>query len=120
MQPLYLPMPAGLKDKSMWPAARRGWFNAIQPAAEWGDQGNSFSAPAGILANNVLSDAVSCLIHLWADQILLTPQFSPEIHPTDCLRRTIDWWLDCRTRQDGRSRRLLGLRRTCSTRIPAC
>ncbi len=101
MQPLYLPTPAGLKDKSMWPAARRGWFNAIQPAAEWGDQGNSFSAPAGILANNVLSDAVSCLVHLWADQILLTPSFSSDIHPTDYLRRTIDWWLDHRTRPTG-------------------
>ena len=30
------------------------WFNGIQPSAEWGDQGNPYSAPAGILANNVL------------------------------------------------------------------
>jgi hypothetical protein len=94
-------VPEGLKDKSLWPAARRGWFNAIQCAAEWGDQGNSFSAPAGVLANNVLSDPVSCLIHLWADQILLTPQFSPDIHLMDYVRRTIDWWLDCRTRKTG-------------------
>lgn len=101
MRPLRLPEPVGLKDASFWPAARRGWFNAIQPSAEWGDQGNSFSAPAGILANNVLSDPVSCLLHLWGDQILLTPRFSPDIHLTDYLRRTIDWWLDRRTRPTG-------------------
>ena len=101
MEPLILPAPADLKDKSLWPAARRGWFNAIQPAAEWGDQGNSFSAPAGILANNVVSDPVSCLIHVWADHVLLTPQFSSDIHLTDLVRRTIDWWLDHRTRPTG-------------------
>jgi hypothetical protein len=101
MEPLVLPAPADLKDKSLWPAARRGWFNAIQPAAEWGDQGNSISAPAGILANNVVSDPVSCLIHVWADHVLLTPQFSADIHLTDLVRRTIDWWLDHRTRPTG-------------------
>ena len=76
MQPLYLPEPAELRDKSLWRAARRGWFNAFQPSAEWGDQGHPFSAPPGILANNVISDPVSCLIHMWADQALLTPPFS--------------------------------------------
>jgi hypothetical protein len=101
MAPISLPPPADLKDKALWPAARRGWFNAIQPAAEWGDQGNPYSAPAGILANNVVSDAVSCLLHVWADHILLTPAFSADIHPMDYVRRTIDWWLDRRTRPTG-------------------
>ncbi|MEI6393536.1 MAG: hypothetical protein WCT12_20830 [Verrucomicrobiota bacterium] len=36
--------------------------------------------PAGILANNVVSDPVSCLLHLWADQALLTPRFAPDIN----------------------------------------
>lgn len=101
MSPVYLPPPPDLKDKSMWPAARRGWFNAIQLSAEWGDQGNPYSAPAGVLANNVLSDAASCLLHVWADHILLTPQISADIHPMDYVRRTIDWWLDNRTRPTG-------------------
>ena len=101
MQPLRLPEPAGLQDKSLWRAARRGWFNAFQPSAEWGDQGNPFSAPAGILANNVVSDPVSCLIHMWADQAFLTPQFSPDIRLMDLVRRTLDWWLDHRTRPTG-------------------
>jgi hypothetical protein len=101
MQPVCLPSPAELKDESLWLAARRGWFNAIQPAAEWGDQGNPYSAPAGVLANNVVSDAVSCLLHVWADHILLTPPISADIHPMDYVRRTIDWWLDCRTRPTG-------------------
>lgn len=101
LAPVRLPTPAGLKDKSLWPAARRGWFNAFQPSAQWGDQGNRFSAPAGILANNVLSDPVSCLIHLWADQALLTPPFSSDIRLPDLVRRTVDWWLDSRTKPSG-------------------
>lgn len=100
-KPVHLPVPAGLKDKSLWPAARRGWFNAFQPSAQWGDQGNRFSAPAGVLANNVVSDPVSCLIHLWADQALLTPRFSSEIRLPDSVRRTMDWWLDNRTKPTG-------------------
>ena len=100
-QPVHLPTPAGLKDKSRWLAARRGWFNAFQPSAQWGDQGNRFSAPAGVLANNVVSDPVSCLIHLWADQALLTPTFNPEIRLPDSVRRTVDWWLDNRTKPSG-------------------
>jgi len=100
-KPIRLPAPAGLKDKSLWPAARRGWFNAFQPSAQWGDQGNRFSAPAGVLANNVVSDPVSCLLHLWADQALLTPQFASEIRLPDAVRCTVDWWLDHRTKPTG-------------------
>jgi hypothetical protein len=101
LKPLRLPAPSGLKDKSLWPAVRRGWFNAFQPSAQWGDQGNRFSAPAGILANNVVSDPVSCLMHWWADQALLTPQFSSEIRVPELVRRTVDWWLDKRTKPTG-------------------
>ena len=100
-KPVHLPVPAGLKDKALWPAARRGWFNAFQPSAQWGDQGNRFSAPAGVLANNVVSDPVSCLIHLWADQALLTPKLPSDIRLTDSVRRTVDWWLDNRTKPSG-------------------
>ncbi len=102
MEPLRLPAPDGLKDKSLWPAARRGWFNAIEPAAEWGDLRNvAGSAPAGMLANNVISDPVGNLLHMWADQALLTPQFSKDIRLADLVRHTLDWWFDKRTRPTG-------------------
>ncbi len=101
MEPVCLSPPRELQEKSLWRAARRGWFNAFQPSAEWGDQGNPYSAPAGILANNVISDPVSCLLHLWADHALLTPAFSSDIRPADLVRRTVDWWLDHRTRPTG-------------------
>jgi Bacterial alpha-L-rhamnosidase 6 hairpin glycosidase domain len=101
LDPVRLPVPAGLKDKSLWRAARRGWFNAFQPSAQWGDQGNHFSAPAGILANNVVSDPVSCLLHVWADQALLTPRFSSDIRLPNLVQRTVDWWLDNRTKPSG-------------------
>jgi hypothetical protein len=101
MAPLCLPVPDALKDKSLWRAARRGWFNGIQPSAEWGDQGNPYSAPAGILANNVLSDPVSCLLDMMADHVFMTPQFSKDIRVADLLRRTLNWWFDHRTRPTG-------------------
>jgi hypothetical protein len=99
--PLQLSAPAHLHDPTLWPAARRGWFNAIQPAAQWGEQDKPFSAPPGILANNVLSDPVSCLISLWADHILLTPDFSARIKLPVILRHTLDWWFDHRTKATG-------------------
>lgn len=99
--PVRLPDPKGLKDKVMWRAGRRGWFNIFQPTAQWGDQGNPFSAPAGILANNVISDPVSCLLSLWADQALLTPSFSKDVRISDNVRRTVDWWLTKRTQPTG-------------------
>jgi hypothetical protein len=101
LEPFRLPAPESLKEKSPWPAARRGWFNVLQPSAEWGDQGNRYSAPAGILSNNVLSDPVSCLVHVMGDHVLLTPPFSKDLHLADSLRRTLDWWFDHRTRPTG-------------------
>ena len=54
-----------------------------------------------MLANNVLSDPVGNLLHMSADQALLTPQFSKDIRLADLLRHTLDWWLDKRTRPTG-------------------
>lgn len=100
LEPVILPTPTGI-DEQTWRMARRGWWNAIEPSAEWGDRSPRSSAPAGILANNVLSDVVSCLMHVWADQILLTPDFDNEIHLPDFVRRTIDWWIDHRMKPSG-------------------
>ncbi len=101
MTPLYLPAPKGLQDTALWEKARRGWFGALQPSAQWGDQGHRFSAPAGMLANNVVSDPASCSIWFYADQALWTPQVAPGISVAPLVRRTVDWWLDHRTRPTG-------------------
>jgi hypothetical protein len=101
LAPVRLQMPAGLTDETQWRAARRGWFNMLQPSAQWGDQGNPFSAPPGILANNVISDPVSCLMGVWADHALLTPPLPAGISLPDLVRRTVDWWLDHRVKPSG-------------------
>ena len=63
--------PPELKDQSMWSAARRGWFRTPSSLTRRGAIRATRIPQAGILANNVISDPVSCLIHLWADQALL-------------------------------------------------
>ncbi len=98
--PLLLPPPQGLKDKELWPAARRGWLNALQPCARWGDQSKPFSAPAGILGNNVISDPASVSVWFYADQGLWIPEIAPGIWVVRLVSRTIDYWLDKRLRLD--------------------
>jgi len=83
-----------MKDKSLWEAARRGWFGALQCSAKWGDPGNPFSAPAGMLANNVVSDPASSALWFYADQAFWTPELAPGVSVMPVLRRTLDWWLD--------------------------
>jgi hypothetical protein len=99
--PSILPPPKGLADTSLWAQARRGWFNIWQPSAKWGDQGNPFSAPAGMLDNNVISDPASCSLWFYADQAFWTPEVSPGISMMPLVRRTIEFWLDKRTRPSG-------------------
>ncbi|MHB8866133.1 MAG: alpha-L-rhamnosidase-related protein [Pirellulaceae bacterium] len=101
LTPLRLPAPEGLADLALWTQARRGWFGAWQPSARWGDQNRPFSAPPGILANNVISDPASCSLWFYADQALWTPQLTPEISLTQTLRRGVDFWLLQRTRPTG-------------------
>ena len=99
--PIRLPAPQGLVDETLWEKARRGWFGAFQSSARWGDQTRPFSAPAGPLANNVISDPASCSLWFYADQAMWTPQLTPEISVATLVRRTLDWWLDQRTRPTG-------------------
>jgi len=101
LAPLNLPPPAGLKDTSMWEAARRGWCNLWQPSSRWGEQNRPFSAPAGVLSNNVISDPASCSLWFYADPILWTPEIAPGISAARLVRRSVDWWLDKRTRPSG-------------------
>ncbi len=100
-EPCLLPPPGGLADAALWAQARRGWFNIWQPSAKWGDQGNPFSAPAGMLANNVISDPGSCSLWFYADQAFWTPEIAPGVSLMPAVRRTIEFWLDQRTRPSG-------------------
>ena len=99
--PVVLAPPKGLTDTSRWREVRRGWFNVWQPSSQWGDQDRPFSAPAGILANNVISDPVSFALPFYADQALWTPEIAPGISVMDQVRRTIEWWLEHRTDPTG-------------------
>jgi hypothetical protein len=96
LAPVLLSPPEGLTDKDLWRKVRRGWFNTWQPSSRWGDQSRSFSAPEGILSNNVISDPVSFALQFYADQALWTPEIAPGISIMTQVRRSIDWWLEHR------------------------
>lgn len=90
LNPVHLPPPAGLKDNALWAQARRGLFNIWQP-----------SAPAGILANNVISDPVSFSLWFHADLALWVPEVAPGISAMAQVKRSLEWWLNTRTRASG-------------------
>jgi hypothetical protein len=102
LTPLLLPAPAGLPASSLplWIAARRGWLNALQPCARWGEQDKPFSAPPGVLGNNVISDPASVSVWFYADQAFFMPEIAPGITVMPLVRRTVDYWLDQRMRRD--------------------
>lgn len=101
LTPVRLAAPSGLQDQELWRMGRRGWFNAWQPSSEWGDQDRPFSAPPGILANNVISDPASMSLIFYADHALWTPEIAPGISIAALVRQTVDWWLEKRTRSTG-------------------
>jgi hypothetical protein len=90
-----------MANKKLWESVRRGWCNTWQPSSRWGDQSRPFSAPAGILANNVISDPVSFALPFYADQALWTPEIAPGISIMNQVRKSIDWWLEYRTDPSG-------------------
>jgi len=104
--PLQLVPPAGLSETSrtLWLAARRGWLNAVQPCARWGEQDKPFSAPPGILGNNVISDPASVSLWFYADQAFFLPEPAPGISLMPLVRRTLDYWFDKRMRRDPQGR----------------
>ncbi len=93
-RPCFVPAPKGLDDPVRWKLARRAWLNQFQVSAKWGDPGHPVSAPAGVLANNVISDPVTCLLFVYADAALMTPQLAPGISAMYHVGRTLDWWID--------------------------
>lgn len=94
--PVVLPPPDGLKDLAAWKKIRRSWFNIFQASAEWGDVKDPFSAPAGVLANNVVSDPVSFTLGFYADEVLWTPELAPGVSGVELIRESIDFWLNQR------------------------
>jgi hypothetical protein len=99
--PVVLAPPQGLEDEALWRLARRGWFNAFQPTARWGEQNRAFSAPSGILANNVLSDPCSMSLIFYADHMLWTPVVAEGISVANLVRQAIEFWLEQRTHMTG-------------------
>jgi hypothetical protein len=93
LSPHRLAPPAGLAATALWSKARRGWFNIWQPTSRWGDPGNPFSAPAGVLGNNVISDPASCSLWFYADQAFWTPEVAPGVSMMPLVRRSIEFWL---------------------------
>ena len=98
---LYLPVPAKMAESKYWQSVRRGWFGAMVPSSRWGEQNRPFSAPAGVLANNVISDPASCSIWFYADQAFWTPEIAPGISAMNLVKRSLDWWLDNRQKETG-------------------
>ncbi len=101
LEPVRLAAPAGLEDTAMWRQARRGWFNALQATCAWGERSNPFSAPAGMLGNNVISDPASCSLWFYADQALWAPRPAESVDVMAMVGRTLDWWLDEKVLPDG-------------------
>ena len=99
--PVTLAPPKGLQDEALWRQARRGWFNAFQPSARWGEQNRPFSAPPGVLANNVLSDPCSFSLIFYADHMLWTPVVAEGISVAELVRHSIEFWLEQRTHMTG-------------------
>lgn len=100
LQPIRLNPPEGLQDQALWRAVRRGWFNSWQASARWGEQNRPFSAPAGIFANNVISDPVSFALPFYADPAFWIPKMAG-ISVIGLVRQTAEWWMDDRTSADG-------------------
>ncbi len=96
--PVVLPMPEGYTDEKRWAAARRGWFNLIQQSC--GASGGSLDVK-GVWANNVLSDPVSSVLYMLGDATLLVPELAPGVSMPPILRRSVDYWIDCKTSKSG-------------------
>ncbi len=99
--PVHLQQPEGLKDEELWRAVRRGWFNMLQPSSQWGSPDRPQNGQPGLLANNVVSDPVSCVLHMMSDHVFLVPELAPGVKAAPLLGATVDWWLDHGIQENG-------------------
>lgn len=100
-RPVQLLAPKDLHDDARWRLVRRAWFNALNLTSQWGDQKARFSAPAGILGNNVLSDPASCSLWMYADMALFVPELPARIKTAPLVQRSLNHWLDNRMQPSG-------------------
>lgn len=102
LSPVLLPQPGDLKDSGRWGLARRGWFNYLQVNAERGKRTKEAASPAGVWANNVISNPVSSTLYWLGDHVLLMPQLAAGVSAAPLLRRSLEYWMDDRITPDGR------------------
>jgi hypothetical protein len=107
-EPYHLPQPAGMADARRWKAARRGWMNLLQTStkrpAEPQGYNNAFynPTPAGVWANNIISDPVSSTVFWLGDHVLRLPDLAPGVSVKPLLRRTVELWLNDKITPEGR------------------
>lgn len=94
LRPVVLPLPAGISDTTRWAAARRGWFNLLQFSASRPAEGGHGQHPAGLWANNVISDPVCNTTYWLGLHALLVPELAPGLRTAALLPRTLEYWLD--------------------------
>lgn len=98
-KPWHLQQPKSVKDASTWKGARRGWMNLLQVNSHRvaGDFAHGIGypeEPAGVWANNLVSDPVGSTVFWLADHVLLIPKLAPDVSATALLRRTVDLWMN--------------------------
>lgn len=98
--PHYIPCPKGV-DEATWKTIRRGWWNVFEPCVRGNLRGSGLTAPAGVLANNPISDPVSSLYAFVSDHAMLVPELAPGVSAEYLLRYSVDWWLDAKTDKSG-------------------
>jgi hypothetical protein len=96
LTPIRLNAPQGLQDTALFNKARRLWFNPWCPSSKWGDQASPMSAPAGLPANNSISDICSFSLPFAADPCIWIPQITTDISYLPTIRRAIDFWMNQR------------------------
>ena len=101
-EPLSLPQPEGIRDAYRWCAARRGWMNLLQTSSKRPAEVHYNPTPAGVWANNIISDPVSATVFWLGDHVLLFPELAPGISVVPLLRRSLEMWLNQNVTPEGR------------------
>ena len=93
-EPYHLPQPEGMADANRWKAARRGWMNLLQTSTKRPAEAHYQPCPAGVWANNIISDPVSATLFWLADHVMLIPDLAPDISVKSLLRRTVELYMN--------------------------
>ncbi len=100
-EPFHLAQPPGITDTRRWELARRGWMNLLQTSTKRPAEEQKRPCPAGVWANNVISDPVSATLSWLADHVLLVPELDADITATSLLRRSLELYMNGATSPDG-------------------